>query len=1137
MSAVTQSSSRPNSTPRQDAESRSPIAGPAGGDLLDRVVRDAAFLPAKLQWRVAGYLRAIGAFDQAARLLDAVERRGGETLQLLEERARLAFAAGRLDSARVLLEERARRAPSATARIALARCYLETGRLADARAISDELAHAQPDLATVAALAADVARAAGDLELARSYYLGVLDAKPDSANALLSLSRLALDEDNPESAAAFFRRAVAAASEEATAHQLTVAADLALALAQNDRAAELKERALHIDRSRTAALLADVEAALKEVEPADRTALSPSRPLSPPVRARGADGASGRLGSPEADEHPLGAAGATHTRDRRAAQTDSSAAEHEVPPAEALPAFATDVDDPAADLDPRVIEVLQRDFGHHALRLGQAAVIGKVMQSRDTLAIMPTGAGKSLTFQLPALLRDGTTLVISPLIALMKDQVESLPPAVRQRTALINSTLSPEEMRRSLDDLAGGKLKLVYAAPERLRHHAFLRALRAARTSLVVVDEAHCISMWGHDFRPDYLFIPKALPELGNPALLAITATATPAMVEQIGVALGRQLDQVRISLFRPNLFYDVHRLDNREQKVAKVVEICRQERGSGIVYVSSRKDAESIAGVLRDNRVAAIPYHAGLDPDVRAQNQDRFMRGQVRVVVATVAFGMGVDKADVRFIVHLGPPGSLEAYAQESGRAGRDGKPARCVLLIAPTDESRLARQARQDEVDLESLRRVYATVKRVASGEWAIVDPEALLPAPDDDQDEEIDPRVALGVLDQADLVRRHPDAPVAYSLRWLPPSAGAWQREDGEDGEVWSRVERWLGPESIARGAATVRTAEACAAIGVSPIELDRLFGERPDLVAREHPRAVCLQLLPVRGDAAATLTNLLERARADARRRIRQVMAYADARRCRHATLAAHLGEKLAPCATSCDVCTNTASPSVRANGAATQAEPVRKQTGAADAWAVLEAVRTLPFAMGKTGLTKLLLGSVESRVRPDRSPVFGALKGVMKSRVEALIDRLIDDGFLSRDLDHEFKIVTLSRRGVAATKGELSAYEPPARPTSSAPASGRTALTPPGDADSLSVEDQALLDRLYAWRRARASTEAVPPYVVAHNSMLRSLALARPASAAALAEIPGFGPARTEKYGGELLLLIAEPDEPGFIAHR
>lgn len=944
-----------------------------------------AMLPAKLQWRLAGYYRATGAFDKTADVLDAAERRGGESMQLLEERARLAFAMGRYDEAQRLLEDRVERAPSPTARVALARFLLETGNLVAACALSEELSRSNPELMTVSSLAADVARASGEFETARGYYLGAVDARPENPSALLSLARLAVDERDDEAAAAFLRRALTSAGEDATAGQCLIAAEVAGALDRPEQAAELRARASSIEQARTEALVAEVLSALPEpteIHVAESLVSRGNDAPAPPPR-----------------------------------KDDDVAPMSEEPPAPAPASVAWNAAEPTVDLDPRVIETLQRDFGHRALRPGQAAVIAKVMADRDTLAIMPTGAGKSLTFQLPAMLREGTTLVISPLIALMKDQVESLPAVVRERTALINSTLSLEEFRARLADLRDGRLKLVYVAPERLRDHAFLRALRAAGTSLVVIDEAHCISMWGHDFRPDYLFIPKALPELGDPTVLAITATATPAMARQIASGLGRDLEQLRVSVFRPNLHYEVHQLDNRERKVAKVIEICRREQGAGIVYVGSRKDAESIAAILRDNRVGAIPYHAGLAPEVRAQNQDRFMRGQVRVVVATVAFGMGVDKADVRFIVHLSPPASLEAYAQESGRAGRDGQRASCVLLASPTDESNLKRMARRDEIELPALRRVYAMIQRSASGDWAILSRDALMPSFASDEEEEIDPRIALGILDQAGLLVRHPDAPQSYDVRWRLASGEEEDIKDEVDDDAWERVQDWLGAAGRGRGSSVVRTAEICAATGLTPVELDRVLGSRPELSVREGPRGICLQLLPVGGNATTTLTTLLERAKADAERRIKQVMAYVRGNRCRHVMLAAHLGEQLEPCRTSCDVC---ARPAGRAtSGAAkpaTEAPAARATITPQDVVAVLEGVRTLPFPMGKTGLAKLLTGSVESRVRADRTPAFGLLAGLTRSKVEGLIDRLVAEGYLDRDLDHEFKIITLTERG-------------------------------------------------------------------------------------------------------------------------
>jgi ATP-dependent DNA helicase RecQ len=326
-------------------------------------------------------------------------------------------------------------------------------------------------------------------------------------------------------------------------------------------------------------------------------------------------------------------------------------------------------------------------------------------------------------------------------------------------------------------------------------------------------------------------------------------------------------------------------------------------------------------------------------------------------------------------------------------------------------------------------------------------------------------------------------------------------------------------------MARGTVVVRTAEACAAIGRSPVELDRLFAGRPDLLAREGPRGVCLELLPVKGDAASTLTTLLDRSKADAERRIRQVMGYVKGRRCRHVVLAAHLGEQLEPCGTSCDVCTGAVAEASARTAPADTATPTRTTVTAQDAVAVIKAVRTLPFPMGKTGLAKLLTGSVESRVRADRSPSFGTLVGLTRSRVEGLIDRLVADGFLNRDLDHEYKLVTVSERGAGASPDDFAGYEAPVVATARPHATSKSRL-PDVEETDLTDGDQALLERLYTWRRERASTDAVPPYVVAHNSMLRNLAITRPTTPAALGSVPGFGPSRVERYGPELLRLIA-----------
>jgi ATP-dependent DNA helicase RecQ len=1104
----------------------------------DLTATEAALLPAKLLWSVVAWNRGAGRFAEAAALIDELESRSGPTLQAMEERARLLLAQGLAGEAIALQEERVELSPVVTARTALARMNLEVGNLPAAAELSAELSREHPESATSGALAADVARASGDLATARAYYEGVLEDKPQNVTALVALARIALLAGKPREAAAVLEEIVALTTEVATPGQLFAAAAIAELCDQPVRSSQLRSRAVRQEAARAVRLAQAIDLELGR-QPTPRRPPAPRPAPLPEIDAATADDLISRLRTTRTERLPLDDTPAGEPAPAIAAALEVAATaptepfdERRMPDlADHAPTAAA----PEVPVEPRVLEALQRDFGHVALRPGQAAVIANVLAGRDTLAIMPTGAGKSLTFQLPAMLRDGTTLVLSPLIALMKDQVESLPPAVRERTALLNSTLSAEEQRRVLERLADGDLKLVYAAPERLRQHAFLRALRAAGVALVVVDEAHCISLWGHDFRPDYLSIPAALPELGAPPVLAITATATPRMAAGIAAGFGRELDLVRTSVFRPNLFYEVHHVPDREAKLAKVVEICREERGAGIVYVSSRKDAEAIAGILRDRGIGAIPYHAGLDPETRAANQERFMGGRTRVVVATVAFGMGVDKRDVRFIVHLMPPRSLEAYAQESGRAGRDGLPARCVLLTAPTDRTTMARQARRDELDLDTLRRVYAAVKRQAAGRWATVDPETLLPPPtfDDDPDELPDPRVALGLLEQGGLVRRHPDAPISYTLRWAvdpaPASASLPAPEvDADATAVWERFARWAQLDT-GRSWVTIRTAEACDATGLSPVELSRLIGSRTDLTAREGPRQVCLELLPAGDDAALRLSEVLARTRQEAQKRIAQVLAYAGGGRCRHVILAGHLGESLVDCGSACDICIGTAAPVGGRGQASAPAEGAtaarRSHLTGEDALAALTAVRTLPFPMGKAGLTKLLLGSVESRVRADRSPAFGALTGVRKSKVEGLLDRLVEDEFLERDLNHEFRVIRLTARGAAATLDDLGAYDerPPQRRTTQ-PTGGAT-----GDAETteLSAADAALLERLSTWRRERASREALPPYIIAHNATLREIAWRRPATLDALAGVNGFGRSKIEKYGDEILALVAD----------
>ena len=330
--------------------------------------------------------------------------------------------------------------------------------------------------------------------------------------------------------------------------------------------------------------------------------------------------------------------------------------------------------------------VLKQYFGHDAFRPGQETMIDALLSGRDALGVMPTGAGKSMCYQIPALLLPGLTLVISPLISLMKDQVSALRQAGVAAECL-NSSMSFEENREVFRRTARGEVKLLYVAPERLTNDGFLRLMESVRLSLVAVDEAHCVSQWGQDFRPSYLKIPeflKALPT--RPPVGAFTATATAVVRDDIVKLLELHTPERVVTGFdRPNLYFEVVRPQGRKAYLRDILAL-RRDR-SGIVYCSTRSAVEKVCEDLLDHGFSATRYHAGLSDEERRQNQEDFVHDRRRIMVATNAFGMGIDKSNVSFVIHHNMPKDLESYYQEAGRAGRDGENAECILLYSPSD------------------------------------------------------------------------------------------------------------------------------------------------------------------------------------------------------------------------------------------------------------------------------------------------------------------------------------------------------------------------------------------------------------------------------------------------------------------
>ncbi|MGH7625543.1 MAG: RecQ family ATP-dependent DNA helicase [Gemmatimonadaceae bacterium] len=362
-------------------------------------------------------------------------------------------------------------------------------------------------------------------------------------------------------------------------------------------------------------------------------------------------------------------------------------------------------------------EALHRLFGYDTFRAGQADAVANVLAGRDTLVVLPTGGGKSLCFQIPALLLPHLTVVISPLISLMKDQVDALTARGLPAT-FINSTLTGGEISDRLARVERGEIKLLYVAPERFDSGRAAERLRATGVSLLAVDEAHCISEWGHDFRPSYLRVRDVRQQLGAPPTVALTATATPEVRRDIARQLALSDPKTVITGFdRRNLHYHVVRTRTEADKDSALVAALRDHAGLAVVYASTRRSVERITGMLARQRITVVAYHAGLDDAHRHEVQNAFMREDVRVIVATNAFGMGIDKPNVRLVVHHAMPGTLEAYYQEAGRAGRDGLLSHCILLHAFQDRFTHEYFVTSAYPEREQVERVYGVVQRAAT------------------------------------------------------------------------------------------------------------------------------------------------------------------------------------------------------------------------------------------------------------------------------------------------------------------------------------------------------------------------------------------------------------------------------------
>ncbi len=806
-----------------------------------------------------------------------------------------------------------------------------------------------------------------------------------------------------------------------------------------------------------------------------------------------------------------------------------------------------------ADSTYNLDEALHDRFGLERFRPGQREAIVEVLAGRDVLCVMPTGGGKSLCYQLSAVLLPGVTLVVSPLIALMKDQVDAL--TVRGiRATLINSTLDANEQAARIAEVEMGRYDLVYVAPERFRSGRFVEMMNRVKPALLAVDEAHCISEWGHDFRPDYARLGLARKALGMPPCIALTATAT----DQVRRDIADQLDlrdpaQFVTGFDRPNLSYRVIEARKDVEKLTALAQALERNPGAAVVYASSRKKVEEVGNFLgRELRREAVIYHAGLERDARTEAQERFMSGRADVVVATNAFGMGVDKSNIRAVVHFNMPGTVEAYYQEAGRAGRDGLPAECVLIHAPGDRYLQEMFIENEYPPPDAVYRVYDYLRGIEA------DPIELTQS-------EIKEAVPLDLNETA----------VGTALRILE-SAGALERFSPRENQAIIRIQSV--PEE-GRLADRVSSSAHVQKIVMTALEglVNRRIGEpvyfHPDDFATSLGldrsaltralKNLCAELPidyipPFRGHAIRVLNrsrkardlkidfSTLQKRKNQEYDKLERMIKYAEARACRRAYILQYFGD---PEVSRCGRCDNCG---VSPTDHPSQTASVDTPAGREVLQKVLSGVARSKGKFGKTAVAKMLVGSSSEQIERSglmKLSTFGILagSGFTQKEVVEILDALLAGGLVeAEDVDRFRPVVKLSEAGWTWIKsttppsvelaltpylaekvrsGGLERLTPAAKPPEPPP---QTTADFDADADASGWEPPSaangdpLYETLKALRLQWAKAANVRAFQVFSNRVLEELVRLRPTTPRDLAAIKGIGPSTLERYGSGLL---------------
>ena len=789
-------------------------------------------------------------------------------------------------------------------------------------------------------------------------------------------------------------------------------------------------------------------------------------------------------------------------------------------------------------------------FGLTSFRPGQREVVDSVAAGEDVMCVMPTGGGKSLCYQLPSLAREGTTIVVSPLIALMKDQVDSL----RQlgiAAKLINSSLTASEQSDVMSELAAGKLDLIYVAPERLRNNQFLESVASSNVTLLAVDEAHCVSEWGHDFRPDYSRLGRFRERyLRQVQTIALTATATPAVRDDISELLGLRTPRVFVTGFsRENLRFGVGHANSDREKDERLTDYLSRQDGSGIIYAATRKRCEELAEWLPQKARRPIGvYHAGLDPDQRRKVQEDFMSGKLNAIVATNAFGMGIDKSDIRFVVHYNMPGSLEAYYQEAGRAGRDGQSSDCLLLFSYNDryvqeffienrypsretvrkvyEFLLAREEDPIELTLEEVKRAID----VKDGSEAIGTAETLL--------------ARAGVLRRLDsnanyaMVRIDSAAPTM--LDFLPKEAKIRRR-------VMQAIEKVVGKR---RGDDVyVRPNRLMDLAEVDREQLTRTLRELKRMKAFDYVppfrgRAVHVTERDIPFERLEIDFDELERRKRAEYEKLEAVIGFARTGSCRQRVILNYFGDhEGADCGT-CDRCDSGTADSVR-RGSEVSVQDVKGVDPAAllrGVQVVLSGVTRMHGRFGKNLVAQMLCGSKNKKLqqwRLHQLSTYGLLSSLRQSEVVSVMDALIEAGLLQqKEVDDRRPTIHMTDLG----REVMHAREPMpdsvrmSMPLAKRLAAGARSIEAADLQSNAAVETASAegdeqtelrIARLKRWRHKTSAAMGIPAYRVLTNATIERIAEAEPGDTEQLEAISGVGPATIEQFGYDIIQILTD----------